>query len=72
MYGDYQEACNGQDFRTCKADIWNPSIRKVVDVGVPNVAYGLSFETVVGFGVCHKRLLTLRLSRLHILIGGIM
>ncbi|KAJ0443376.1 putative F-box domain-containing protein [Helianthus annuus] len=38
--------------RRGKALIWNPSVRKTVEVVVPNVAVGETYETVVGFGVC--------------------
>ncbi|KAJ0693585.1 putative F-box domain-containing protein [Helianthus annuus] len=36
------------------AIIWNPSIRKAVAVGVPNMANSEIYRTVLGFGVCCK------------------
>ncbi|KAJ0435428.1 putative F-box domain-containing protein [Helianthus annuus] len=41
-------------FGTAMAVLWNPSIRKAVDVVVPNVANGNTYETVLGFGVCRE------------------
>nr|XP_043633024.1 putative F-box protein At1g47790 [Erigeron canadensis] len=32
--------------------IWNPSLRKTVDIAVPNVSREKSYRTIVGFGVC--------------------
>ncbi|KAJ0460897.1 putative F-box domain-containing protein [Helianthus annuus] len=37
-----------------KAALWNPTIRKTVEFVVPNVANGETYETVLGFGVCHE------------------
>ncbi|KAM0054325.1 putative F-box domain-containing protein [Helianthus debilis subsp. tardiflorus] len=42
FYGDYQPGC--------RAVIWNPCIRKSVDVVVPHVPS----ETTLGFGVCRE------------------
>ncbi|GJT23895.1 putative F-box domain-containing protein [Tanacetum coccineum] len=36
------------------AVVWNPTIRKSVDIVVPNVLDSLPYETLVGFGVCPK------------------
>ncbi|MFS7957912.1 putative F-box associated interaction domain-containing protein [Helianthus anomalus] len=35
-----------------KAAIWNPTIRKTVELVVPSVANGETYATVLGFGVC--------------------
>ncbi|KAJ0451600.1 putative F-box domain-containing protein [Helianthus annuus] len=40
--------------KTDGAIIWNPSIRKAVAVGVPNMANSEIYRTVLGFGVCCK------------------
>ncbi|GJZ53822.1 putative F-box domain-containing protein [Tanacetum coccineum] len=36
------------------AVVWNPTIRKSIDIVVPNVLDSLPYETLVGFGVCPK------------------
>ncbi|KAF5765007.1 putative F-box domain-containing protein [Helianthus annuus] len=38
----------------CWAVIWNPSIRKAVDVVVPRVTYYNLYRSALGFGVCSK------------------
>ncbi|GKA23629.1 putative F-box domain-containing protein [Tanacetum coccineum] len=38
------------------AIIWNPTIRKSVDVVVPNVLHVRFNETIIGFGVCPRTL----------------
>ncbi|XP_076881627.1 putative F-box protein At2g02030 [Bidens hawaiensis] len=35
-----------------RAVIWNPSIRRALEIDVPNVADGKVYNTVLGFGVC--------------------
>ncbi|KAF5803852.1 putative F-box domain-containing protein [Helianthus annuus] len=49
LYGYYY----GWGGRVHTAVLWNISIRKAVDVVVPNVAYG-KYATSLGFGVCGK------------------
>ncbi|KAJ0438562.1 putative F-box domain, galactose oxidase/kelch, beta-propeller, kelch-type beta propeller [Helianthus annuus] len=39
---------------TGKALLWNPSVRKTVEVAVPNVTDWEVYETVLGFGVCRE------------------
>ncbi|KAM0054322.1 putative F-box domain-containing protein [Helianthus debilis subsp. tardiflorus] len=46
FYGDYQPGC--------RAVIWNPSIRKAVEVVVPRVTYYNLYRSALGFGVCSK------------------
>ncbi|KAJ0799263.1 putative F-box domain-containing protein [Helianthus annuus] len=49
-----QVVCNGHSFGTGRVVLWNPSIRKSVDVVVSNVADGVTYETVLSFGVCRE------------------
>ncbi|KAJ0771822.1 putative galactose oxidase/kelch, beta-propeller, kelch-type beta propeller [Helianthus annuus] len=37
-----------------KAALWNPTIRKTVELVVPSVANGETYATVLGFGVCRE------------------
>ncbi|KAM0068991.1 putative F-box associated interaction domain-containing protein [Helianthus debilis subsp. tardiflorus] len=37
-----------------KASLWNPTIRNTVEFVVPNVANRETYETIIGFGVCHE------------------
>ncbi|KAM0049011.1 putative F-box domain-containing protein [Helianthus debilis subsp. tardiflorus] len=39
---------------TGKSLLWNPSIRKIVEVVVPDVTDWETYETVLGFGVCRE------------------
>ncbi|KAI3725458.1 hypothetical protein L1987_65246 [Smallanthus sonchifolius] len=39
---------------TGRAVLWNPSIKKAVDVVVPNVADKMVYDTLLGFGVCQE------------------
>lgn len=32
--------------------LWNPSIKKSVDIDVPNMLNNWQYETIIGFGVC--------------------
>ncbi|KAI3695182.1 hypothetical protein L1987_78171 [Smallanthus sonchifolius] len=52
LYGCSQEGGDGPISGRGRAVLWNPSVRKVVDVVVPNVGNGIMYETVLGFGVC--------------------
>uniref|UniRef100_A0A251UKL9 Putative F-box domain-containing protein n=1 Tax=Helianthus annuus TaxID=4232 RepID=A0A251UKL9_HELAN len=54
LYGGYQEGHDGPLSGTCRAVLWNPSIRKAVAVAVPNVADMTIYETGFGFGVCRE------------------
>ncbi|MFS8020730.1 hypothetical protein Hanom_Chr16g01419111 [Helianthus anomalus] len=54
FYHEAQVVCDGHSFRTSMAVLWNPSMRKSVDVVVSNVANGVTYETVLGFGVCRE------------------
>ncbi|KAJ0448966.1 putative F-box domain-containing protein [Helianthus annuus] len=54
FYHEAQVVCNGHSFGTGRAVLWNPSIRKSVDVVVSNVADGVTYETVLNFGICRE------------------
>ncbi|MFS8028967.1 putative F-box domain-containing protein [Helianthus anomalus] len=49
-----------------KAVIWNPSIRKAIDVVMPDMADDEMYTTVLGFGVCrettHPKIIKIRIN----------
>ncbi|XP_076917671.1 putative F-box protein At3g10430 [Bidens hawaiensis] len=52
LYGNYRKGCCcGPISGTARALLWNPSIRKVVNVVVPDAGDGFDYQTILGFGV---------------------
>nr|XP_043632991.1 F-box protein At3g07870-like [Erigeron canadensis] len=53
-------SCHGlfclYDDKTSTAAIWNPAIRKIIDVAVPNMIREKYYRTFVGFGLCPDNL----------------
>ncbi|KAK1414368.1 hypothetical protein QVD17_30112 [Tagetes erecta] len=54
LHGDYREGCDGPFSGTARVVIWNPFIRKAVEVVVRHMASGTYSSTVLGFGVCRE------------------
>ncbi|KAI3776465.1 hypothetical protein L1987_46250 [Smallanthus sonchifolius] len=52
LYNDYLQGRDGPIPGIGMAVLWNLSIRKAVAIVVPNVANGMIYTTVLGFGVC--------------------